>query len=398
MKKKVIQMVAASMLVGSTFATTAPFTTKASSVSAAVSRAVKEAKEAQDTYAKASKVVSKKAVRKEFDEALKDYNTAKKLVAKDKSHNKAKYTNDLKKAHSYLVHAKEYIKALNYAKHVKALGDYVEFALFGRALWREDHAAATEMIRNNYTTLARELSKADSKVKKLVYGGNAEKFMIEKYFSNPKEVQPLARAYYLASKAENDIKAGNIESATSRLAEANKELMRNKGSEKTYVGESRRAATNRVVNVSEDLKAIQDPSVQNIIRVNATKLEVSFNEAIDQDTVNESITINNIPVNKVDFKKYFSKDGKTFNMDIPHLRVGGEYVVEINNEKMNTKVVFMIGKVKIAYSLLQDGDTFDASLHLDSASSSNVTWNKNTATLSLPLLESSGTHYVFVTL
>lgn len=348
MKSKVIQWVVASALLGSALTAVPTFEAKAATnISASVSKAVKKAKVAQDTYINSPRVVSGSDVNIRFMIGMNYYKATKKLVEKDKSKNKEKYVKDLKKAHLYLLHAKNYIKALKYGKHMNVLGSNFNGIL--RIETSVYEKKARKKIRDGYADFGKEMAHAEREIRQLVYGSNAEELVVDEYLSLPKEVQPLTRAYYLSMKAEKDIANGNLASAQSRLADAKAELLRNKGKEETVSKDTRVAATEKLLEVNKTLEGAQHPAIQKIRAVNPTLIEVSFSAPMDKETVNHSVSIDNITVENTS-SYVLSKDRKTLQVRVPQLKVDQNYTIRVKNVKSAVGKAVPNGEIEILFN------------------------------------------------
>lgn len=254
---------------------------------------------------------------------------------------------DLKKAHLYLLHAKNYIKALKYGKHMNALGSNFNGIL--RIETSVYEKKARKKIRDGYADFGKGMAHAEREIRQLVYGSNAEELVVDEYLSLPKEVQPLTRAYYLSMKAEKDIANGNLASAQSRLADAKAELLRNKGKEETVSKDTRVAATEKLLEVNKTLEGEQHPAIQKIRAVNPTLIEVSFSAPMDKETVNHSVSIDNITVENTS-SYVLSKDRKTLQVRVPQLKVDQNYTIRVKNVKSAVGKAVPNGEIEILFN------------------------------------------------
>ncbi|WP_394138498.1 S-layer homology domain-containing protein [Cytobacillus oceanisediminis] len=158
--------------------------------------------------------------------------------------------------------------------------------------------------------------------------------------------------------------------------------------------------------------------VVSVSAINPTKVEVKFNKAIDKDTLNKSVSINNVAVDGAELYE-LSEDGKTLNVRVSKLEVDKAYAVKVeglktvDGEEVPTfveKVLFAdsaaasiesvtakagtSGKTKIVEVVFSEDVTgTEANFRVNNVSPSSVTIVNNVATLVLPAdIEAGKTH------
>lgn len=160
------------------------------------------------------------------------------------------------------------------------------------------------------------------------------------------------------------------------------------------------------------------PAVESVSAINPTNVEVTFTQAIDEETLNKSVSINNVAVDGAEFYK-LSEDGKTLNVRVSKFEVDKAYAVKVeglktvDGEEVATfveKVLFAdataasiesvtakagtSGKTKIVEVVFSEDVTgTEANFRVNNVSPSSVTIVNNVATLVLPAdIESGKTH------
>ncbi|RUL49811.1 S-layer homology domain-containing protein [Lysinibacillus antri] len=160
------------------------------------------------------------------------------------------------------------------------------------------------------------------------------------------------------------------------------------------------------------------PEVTSVSATNPTNVEVKFNKAIDKETLNKSVSINNVAVDGAELYT-LSEDGKTLNVRVSKLDVDKAYAIKVDGiktvdgEEIPTfveKVLFAdsqeatiekvtakagsTGKTKfVEVTFSEDVTGAAANFRVNNVSPSNVTIEKNVVTLELPAeIESGNTH------
>lgn len=162
-----------------------------------------------------------------------------------------------------------------------------------------------------------------------------------------KEMQTSFATMYLTADLEADRKDGHYAAITAdRVAEGLKLIAAGKVEDAEVQYKNAEASFKAVkglesikeiiaadwTELGKKIEAAKTPKVESVSAVNPTTVEVKFNQAIDKETVNKSVSINNVAVDGTTLYN-LSEDGKTLTVKVPQLEVDKAYAVKVDGLK-----------------------------------------------------------------
>lgn len=277
-KKKAIKIAAATAMAASSFAAVAPFTTEAAvNLDATVNNAVSVALQAHQAYtvpAKSGKLVDWHTVQSKLNTAKATYNSAVATINKNAGSKKAYYLGKLASASKYMGYAQSYIIATDTAQKLHDQAKKV------------GGSTTVDAAKASYVGFPEAITAAQNKITSITADTVTKNLLVNLYFGYPKSLTKIVPAVIAANDslkaAEEAVAKNDLTAAKTNLDAYNAQLVNFKDSGANVVNVVKTYQTT-VQGKYDTANAV--PAVTSVSAINAKQLVVTFNKAVDADSV-----------------------------------------------------------------------------------------------------------------